>query len=163
MKIIIENLQDKHEVTGEIEELLNNSIRYSLEEAGFDIPCEVSVLLVDNEKMREINLEYRKNNRPTDVLSFPMVEVRNGRLEPEKADYDMETKLLLLGDIVISLETAWKQAGDYNHSVQRELAFLATHGVFHLLGYDHEPEDNEKIMLKKQEKVLERMGLRRQE
>lgn len=161
LDVIIENLQDKIEVNENINNLIREGTELSLKLEGFEISSEISVLLVDNEKIREMNKEYRQVDAPTDVLSFPMVDMVEGKMESDTGDYDLDEELLLLGDIVISLEMAEKQAGEYGHSFERELAFLLTHGVFHLLGYDHESEEEERIMLGKQEAVLEQMGLKR--
>ena len=95
----------------------------------------------------------------TDVLSFPLADFKNGVLLSDAGDYDMDEGQLLLGDIVISLETAQKQAAQYGHKLERELSFLVSHGMFHLMGYDHMSGDEEAIMLSKQEKVLGKLGL----
>ena len=108
--------------------------------------------IVDNDRIRELNREYRNIDRATDVLSFPL----NERSEILSGTADAE-----LGDIVISMEKAISQAGEYGHSVDRELAFLAVHSTLHLLGYDHESEDEEKDMFARQEKILADMGLSR--
>jgi probable rRNA maturation factor len=107
---------------------------------------EVSLSFVDDETIRELNLQYRGIDRPTDVLSFPIRD----ELFPD-----------LLGDIVISLPTARRQSEEYGHSLEREIGFLFTHGFLHLLGYDHEDETNEKTMFAKQERILRRVGLTR--
>ena len=161
MTVLIENLQTKIEVKESIEKLLNNAVELSLKSEGFDIPSEISILLVDDEKIRDINREQRNIDKPTDVLSFPIVDMVEGEIISDQGDFDMEEELLLLGDIVISLETARKQAEEYGHSFERELAFLTTHGVYHLLGYDHQDENQESKMLGKQEKVLMQMELPR--
>lgn len=113
---------------------------------------EVSVTFVDNEKIRELNRQYRNIDKPTDVLSFP--------LEDETFESD-EPMPRFFGDIVISIPKAKQQALDYNHSFQRELAFLAVHGFLHLLGYDHQTEEEEKIMFQKQKEILEKHGITR--
>jgi probable rRNA maturation factor len=161
MTILIENLQNKIALTDNINDLLNKAVELSLKMEDFKIPCEISFLMVDNEYIREINNEHRKIDAPTDVLSFPMTEILEGKLIKGVGDYDFDKNLLLLGDIVISLETALSQAEEYGHSFEREVAFLATHGVFHLLGYDHMVGDEEKIMMDKQEAVLRKMELER--
>jgi homotetrameric cytidine deaminase/rRNA maturation RNase YbeY len=142
---------------------MENAVEFCLVHEKIEKPSEVSILLVDDEKIREINNEQRGIDSSTDVLSFPIVEMEDGEIKSNLGDIDMEENIMLLGDIVISLETAYKQANEYGHSFERELAFLTTHGVFHLLGYDHEDEESEKNMLNKQEVVLGKMGLKRQD
>jgi len=160
-EIIVENIQDKYEFTDELNKLLKVAIEGSLELEGFEIPSEVSVLLVDDQNIREINKEQRNIDKSTDVLSFPMTSMVNGVMEEDTGDYDMDEDLLLLGDIVISMETTIRQANDYGHSFEREFAFLTTHGMFHLLGYDHMDSEEEKNMMGKQEEVLRKIGLTR--
>lgn len=162
MAITIENLQNKLEVSDKINELINKAVELSLGLEKFEVNSEISIMLVDDDKIREINREYRHIDRATDVLSFPMVDMAEGQVISDTGDFDMDENLLLLGDIVISMEMAEKQAEEYGHSFERELAFLVTHGVFHLLGYDHEGENEGGIMFEKQEKVLGQMGLERE-
>lgn len=161
MEILIENLQNKFELKDEIKDLIHKAVEASFDYEGFDTPSEVSVLLVDDEEIRRINCEQRQIDSATDVLSFPMVEMKEGSIISNDGDYDLDENLLLLGDIVISMEMVKKQAEEYGHSFERELAFLVTHGMYHLLGYDHETEEDENVMLGRQEAVLEKMGLKR--
>jgi probable rRNA maturation factor len=123
--------------------------------------CEVNMVITDDANIHEINRQFRNVDRPTDVLSFPMVNMKDGLILSEEGDYDPEEGLLLLGDIVISMETAQAQAMQYGHGIERELAFLTAHGIFHLLGYDHMQKDEENVMMAKQEAVLERLRLKR--
>jgi probable rRNA maturation factor len=160
-EIIIENLQDVIGVTDKQKNLLKRVVSSSLETENIKLGCEVSILLVDNERIREINKQYRQKDCPTDVLSFPMVDIIEGQMQSDVGDYDLDEELLILGDIVISLETAEKQAREYEHSFEREIAFLTAHGMLHLLGYDHESEEQEKKMFSRQEALLNRLGLRR--
>ena len=137
------------------EELLKNCIETALTEEGVDVPCEVDVLITDDEGIHQINLEQREVDRPTDVLSFPMFYFRPGK--PPKGDaldVDPETGLLPLGDMVISYERAQAQAEEYGHSVQRELGYLAVHSVLHLLGYDHMDEGEEKRQMREREEAI---------
>jgi probable rRNA maturation factor len=163
LDIYIENLQNKIEVTPDLEKNITDAVKASIEMEGFDIESEVSILLVDNEKIRDINNEHRHIDKSTDVLSFPVVEMHEGEIISNEGDFDLDEDLLLLGDIVISLETAKSQAVEYGHSFEREIAFLTTHGVFHLLGYDHMERGEEEKMLQKQEAVLRKLGLTRDE
>jgi probable rRNA maturation factor len=112
----------------------------------------VYITLTNNETIKEINNEYRKIDKPTDVLSFPMYdrdEIPKLR-EKIKANGPQE----ILGDIFISIEKVTEQANDYGHSFERELAYLVTHGMLHLLGYDHIENDEQIIMRKKEEEIL---------
>lgn len=128
--------------------------------------AEVSILLTDDEAIRQINQEYRDIDRPTDVLSFPAVDYDTpgdfSKLEENVADwFHPETGELLLGDIVISVERAKLQAKEYGHSLEREIAFLTAHSMFHLFGYDHMEESDRAVMEKKQSDVLEKLQILR--
>ena len=116
------------------------------------IDASFSVIIIDNEKIHEINKQYRGIDRPTDVISFALEE-----------NEEYEVKERLLGDIYISIDKVYEQAKEYNHSVKRELFFLVTHGFLHLLGYDHMNKDDEKVMFELQEKILDSYGVKRHE
>lgn len=161
MNIIIDNVQDKVIITEHINNLLKRAVELCLKQENFKINSEIGILLVDNERIRDINSNFRNKDIPTDVLSFSIAEMADGKLISDAGDFDINNGTLLLGDIVISLEMAKQHAEEYGHSFERELAFLTTHGVLHLLGYDHEDEDKGNRMLQKQEAVLEEMGLKR--
>ena len=121
----------------------------------FDGPAEISVTFVDNNRIHELNKEYRNKDSATDVLSFPLGE--NGEY-----DIDEDNGCKLLGDIVISMERAMEQAELYGHSLQREVAYLTVHSMLHLLGYDHEAGGLEAVrMREKEEAVLIQLGLPR--
>ena len=106
----------------------------------------LSIIIVDNDKIHDINKQYRNIDKETDVISFALGDGLDSL--PEE-----------LGDIFISHEKALEQSISYGHSLLREVAFLMAHGMFHLLGYDHQTQDDEKIMFEKQEMVLERLGI----
>jgi len=164
MSIYIENLQNIINVKDErnnINDIINKVIFIVLKKENFKLKYEVSILLVDNEEITKINFEQRNINISTDVLSFPIVSMKNGIIISDEGDFDLEENELLLGDIIISLEKAKEQAIEYGHSFEREIAFLVTHGMLHILGYDHENAEDEKIMLKKQEYVLSQLKLSR--
>lgn len=132
-----------------------------LEQAGLQLDLseetEVSVLLTDDATIRSFNLEYRGKDEPTDVLSFAMDEGDDA--EPEVVGGSEEH---LLGDIVISVETAARQAEEYAHSLERETGFLAVHGLLHLLGFDHEQGPEEELrMRQEEERILGEIGLKR--
>lgn len=163
MVIQLENIQDKVEITKDIVELIKKAVESSLVQEKFTLESEVSILLVDDDEIRRINREHREIDKPTDVLSFPMLDIKDGEVISDEGDFDLEEELILLGDIVVSMETCVRQAAEYGHSIKRELAFLITHSVFHLLGYDHMEPEQEKKMIGKQEEVLALMGLKRNE
>lgn len=115
---------------------------------------QVFIFITDDNEIHEINREQRDVDRATDVLSFPMLEHKDGVGQVNPLDIDPETGLLLLGDIIVSAERAVAQAKEYGHSIERELCFLICHGFLHLRGFDHiEPED-EKVMMAKAEEIL---------
>lgn len=158
MKIItfLSNEQEKMAPPEDIEHLIEICTAAALEEEGIDDTAEVSVTLVDNEGIRELNREHRDIDCETDVLSFPLGDDDGYEIDPDN-------DAIMLGDIVISLEKAAQQAEEYGHSYRREVAFLITHSLFHLLGYDHvNSEEEEKIMFGKQEKVLDKLGITRE-
>ncbi|MFC7364807.1 MULTISPECIES: rRNA maturation RNase YbeY [Bhargavaea] len=119
--------------------------------------AEVSVTFMDDESIRTINRDYRDKDRATDVISFALEE----SVEGEMAINGPEGMPRLLGDILISTETADRQAGEYGHSREREIGFLALHGFLHLLGYDHMNEEDERTMFGRQDEILESFGLGR--
>ncbi|SFD67784.1 probable rRNA maturation factor [Bacillus sp. OV194] len=139
----------------QIEELTNLLNQAAVME---DIPdeTELSVTFVTNERIHEINKQYRNKDTPTDVISFAMEEMGEGELEITGDDLPR-----ILGDIIISAEIAKNQAEEYGHSFLRELGFLSVHGFLHLLGYDHLNEQEEKKMFSRQDEILNEYGLTR--
>lgn len=126
-----------------------------LEKEGLDSPVELSILLTSSEEVERLNREYRGQARPTDVLSFS--------LEEEDADLQgLPGEPRMLGEVVISYPHAVRQAADFGHSLQREVAFLLVHGILHLLGYDHERPDEEATMFARQEEILAGLGIKRE-
>ena len=138
-------------------------ISAALEEEGVDLPCEVNVLLTDDEGIQQINLEMRGVDRPTDVLSFPMFELEPGA-PPEGEEYlEPDTELCPIGDMCISLERAQAQAEEFGHSLEREVCYLTVHSVLHLLGYDHMDEGPMKAQMRaREEAILGKMGITRE-
>ncbi len=130
-------------------DLLKKVIRYVLEKEKVDKPI-VNVILVNNEKIHEINKEYRNIDRETDVISFA--------LEDEESIINA-SGYRILGDIYISIDKAYEQAKEYGHSFKREICFLTVHGLYHLLGYDHMNKKDEEVMFKKQEEALNELGI----
>ena len=162
-ELITENEQNKIEFTPELSDTIKTVCEKVLESEECDFDAQISITLTDNDNIREINKMHRSIDRPTDVLSFPMLEFdENGDIIDNEFEYDGD--IIMLGDIVISLERAQEQAQEFGHSLKREVAFLTAHSMLHLLGYDHvdDPED-EKIMCEKQEAVLTSLGITRDE
>lgn len=120
----------------------------------------VSINFVSDEEIQRLNREFRNIDKVTDVLSFPNLnKTPNEKLKKFRKLADFDTNLLFLGDIVISKKVAKKQAREYEHSLKREVCFLALHGFLHLLGFDHIKEEDEKIMIKLQSKILSEVSL----
>lgn len=156
IEIFLSDEQDRLSPPEDMESLVERCTRTALEEEDISEDAQVSVTLVDDETIRRLNSEHRGIDRATDVLSFPLGD-------EDSFDVDPETGAILLGDIVISLERAAQQAEEYGHSFYREVAFLITHSLFHLLGYDHVgSEEEERLMFGKQERVLEKLGITRE-
>ena len=147
------------------EELAGKVIEAALDYVGCPYEAQVNLLLTTNEQIHEMNRQFRGIDRPTDVLSFPMVEYAEPGdfdfLEDREDCFDPESGELVLGDIVISKEKVISQAEEYGHSPLREYAFLIAHSMLHLLGYDHMEEQERLVMEKKQNEILERLGISR--
>lgn len=152
IKVSISNKQKEVKIPAGIRLLIRRCCHAVLELEKFEGSAEVSVTFVNDGQIQELNKEYRNIDRPTDVLSFPLGE--NGVY-----DTNLDTGAKLLGDIVISMETAVKQAKELNHPLQREIGFLTVHSMLHLLGYDHENGGIEEVrMREKEETVLTQIG-----
>ncbi len=150
------NQQKKTELPLNFRSMAKLCCKTVLAEENIDMNAEVSLSIVDNCKIRELNMEFRNKDAVTDVLSFPLTE--NGEF-----DVNPETDCIMLGDIVISAERAKEQAKTYGHSFEREMCFLVVHSMLHLLGYDHENgEKDEKVMFDKQKRILNMIGINRQ-
>ena len=131
------------------ETLMKRVIRRAVSEAYPNHKFEINVTVCDDEEIRAINKEHRGIDRPTDVLSFPFL------------DFETPDVMTLLGDIIISRDTAYRQAEEYGHSPKREFCFLAAHSALHLLGYDHETETEREEMEAKQREILDELGIKR--
>lgn len=138
---------------GEYEPLLCRVIRAALQQQQVIVPCEINVLITDDEEIHAINLEQRDVDRATDVLSFPMFDLQPGEL-PDEDWADPDTGLVPLGDMVISLQRCKAQAQEFGHSVERELSYLAVHSTLHLLGYDHMDEGEQKKQMREREEII---------
>ncbi len=140
----------------ELEKVMETIALDSLRYEGFDENCEISISIVDNAEIQQINKQFRNIDRPTDVLSFPMLTFTENEIIEKN-----ENGEIVLGDIIISLERAEEQAQEYGHSLKREIAFLTAHSMLHLLGYDHMEPEEEKEMFTKQKEILEAAGIPR--
>ena len=157
------NFFEKHE---DLFEEIQKVIAKCLEVEKVPYESEISLTVVDKEEIRSINHEYRDIDRATDVLSFPQIDPEsNGIIDWEKLDetevMNYDTNHIMLGDIVLCYEVADEQAKSYGHSLKREVCFLVAHRMFHLLGYDHMNEEDEKLMIAKQNEVLSDLGINR--
>lgn len=153
IKVIITNKQKDIKIPTGLRMLIRRCCNAVLKLEEFQGSVEVSVTLVNDKQIRELNKIYRDIDRVTDVLSFPMGE--NG-----KYDTDPNNGAKILGDIVISMETAVEQADRFGHSLQREVGYLTAHSMLHLLGYDHEDNGLQRLrMREKEEKVMTLLGL----
>jgi metalloprotein, YbeY family len=150
MNVLIENNTNEIIDTALIEAVIDTSLRYEQIENN----CEISVTIVNNEEIHNLNRKFRNIDRATDVLSFPLIDFKKESL-PNKDQY------VYLGDIVISIDKAKEQALQYGHSLRREIGFLTAHSMLHLLGYDHMVKEEEIVMFKKQEEILNLLELKR--
>lgn len=155
LKIYFENNQEKHSIHYKLKMLIRHTILETLDYEGMENDAEVSVTFVDDEGIRDLNKRFRNMDKPTDVLSFPLLDYEGESEEPF-----FDELCHNLGDIVISLERAMSQANEFGHSFEREVAFLTAHSMLHLLGYDHELSDEDDAdMRKRQNDIMERLGL----
>lgn len=151
-----DDVMNTFEIFNETEEKLDKEIKELTDLLNFALKrekldnVEFNIIFIDNERIHEINKNYRGVDRPTDVISFALEDNKTIELDHR-----------LLGDIYISIEKAHEQAEEYGHSFKRELSFLAIHGLLHLLGYDHMKEEDEKVMFKKQDDILNEFGITR--
>lgn len=136
--------------------LAARAVKAALREEGVDCGCAVSVLLTDDAGIHEINRAQRGVDSATDVLSFPLNELEPGRFDADVCEYDYGSELVLLGDMVLSLERCRAQALEYGHSFAREVSYLAVHSTLHLLGYDHVDEGGQKALMRRREEVIMR-------
>ena len=147
-------------------QLAETVINAALDHEDFPYEAEVNLTLVDNEQIHRINKEYRQIDRPTDVLSFPLLSYEtagdfSGLEDETYENFNPDTGEILLGDIVISVEKVMEQAMSYGHSPKREYAFLILHSMLHLFGYDHETEQEREEMEARQRSILDDLGIMR--
>ncbi|MDP4083472.1 MAG: rRNA maturation RNase YbeY [Bacillota bacterium] len=154
MTLLIDFLDETKLITEDHEKEIEQLLNFAAKKEGVGAGTEVSITFVTNERIWEINRDYRDKDAPTDVISFAMEELGEGEIKLIGEDIPR-----VLGDIIISVQRAKEQAEEYGHSFMRELGFLAVHGFLHLLGYDHMTADEEKVMFTKQREILDEYGL----
>ena len=156
MKIYFE---EGHAVPEELLQKMTEAAEYAVESENMHNldkkRCEISVTFVDLDEIHELNKQYRGVDKPTDVLSFPQFDDLEEEI-PEVCE-------ICLGDVVICEQKAREQAEEFGHSFERELVYLFTHSVLHLLGYDHMEDDEKKAMRDREEEIMKQIGLMRQE
>ena len=151
IEIFYDEIEDLEE-----EKLIEKVVALVLEEEKIKKNLNVYITLTNNKNIQKINAEHRNIDKPTDVLSFPMFEreeIDNLKKKDETED--------ILGDIIVSIEKVREQAEEYGHSFERELAYLVTHGMLHLLGYDHMIDEEKIVMRKREEEILEKLNITR--
>lgn len=147
----------------ETRRLLQRVMEQVLQDEGIEMEVVVGVTLVEPDRIQEINRAFRKVDSVTDVLSFPMIDGMLAQAAPAAllGCVDPETGALELGDLVLCPARAAEQAREYGHSLRREMGYLCAHGMLHLLGYDHEDEDERAVMRQKEEQALAALSLTR--
>ena len=164
MTVHIEN-KTEEQFQFDYEELIRSVVGAALEYEACPYDAEVEVVLTDNAGIHEINLQQRNIDRPTDVLSFPMAEYETPAdfdgLEAQEDVFDPDSGEYMMGDIMISVDKVKEQADLYGHSEKRELGFLVAHSMLHLMGYDHMEDAERLVMEKRQEEILNSIGLTR--
>jgi probable rRNA maturation factor len=153
MIVSLENNQEKIEIPEELEELLTKAMNIVARNSNLSDNTEVDITIVTDEEIHVLNRDYRGVDRTTDVLSFALDE---GEEEPEILGSEAEH---LLGDVIISAERAAAQAEEFGHGLNREIVYLAVHGLLHLLGYDHMVEEDKIVMRAKEEATLRELDL----
>jgi len=145
----VNNQQDKIDIDNTLLVILEDVIKFVLDREGIK-SYEIGVTLVDDDYILTLNSQYRGKNVPTDVLSFNLSEEAEGNEDT-----------FVVGDVVISVETAVRQADEYNHSFEREMVYLLVHGIYHILGYTHDDDENKKAMRAKEEEIMNNYNLKR--
>ncbi|MGO1368129.1 MAG: rRNA maturation RNase YbeY [Senegalia sp. (in: firmicutes)] len=151
MEVYIDNRQTKILLDENIKTIVENVIKECLEYEDFGFNYEISVSFVDNTEIKELNKRFRAKDIETDVLSFPMEDELEG-----------ENYIPILGDIIISAEEASIQAKEFGHGLEREIAYLTAHSMFHLMGYDHLNEEEKLLMRKKEKDVMKKLKIFKQ-
>ena len=134
--------------------LIKKAARLALEAEGVSVPCVISAMLTDDEGIRRVNAEFRGVDSATDVLSFPLNELRPGAFDPALCERDMDSGAVLLGDMLIDVPRCESQGEEFGHGYEREISYLTVHSVLHLLGYDHVDEGEMKKQMRAREKFI---------
>ena len=134
--------------------LIRKAAEKVLAAENVQVPCLISVMLTDEEGIHRVNREFRRVDRETDVLSFPLNELTPGAFDPETCERDWETGAVMLGDMMISIPACEKQGEEFGHGFEREIQYLTVHSVLHLLGYDHVDEGEQKRQMRAREKAI---------
>ena len=166
--MILEFEDEKGLLDKQTRELMQRCADAAQRTEGVSCPLSVFISVVDDEEIRTINREQRSKDASTDVLSFPTVNYPKGKTAGKcesllREEYDPDTDACALGDIVISMDHVRAQAAEYGHSERRECGYLLTHGLFHLMGYDHMTDEDKPVMRAMEEKSLASIGLTREE
>lgn len=156
MNLDIDFIDETEQVTEEELKQLQMLLSFTAQKQELEGEIELSITFVHNDRIQEINREYREKDQPTDVISFAMEELGEGEIALVNAEMPR-----VLGDIIISVDKAKEQAEEYGHSYTRELGFLCVHGFLHLLGYDHMTKKEEEVMFTLQREILDEFGLQR--
>ena len=166
--MILEFEDEKGLLDEQTRELMQRCADAAQRTEGVSCPLSVFISVVGDEEIRTINREQRNKDASTDVLSFPTVNYPKGKTAGQcehllREEYDPDTDACALGDIVISMDHVRAQAAEYGHSERRECGYLLTHGLFHLMGYDHMTDEDKPVMRAMEEKSLVSIGLTREE
>lgn len=155
---------DGGRVREELARQLEKAISFAVQQETGGDNFEVCLSLTDGEGIRKLNCEYRGIDKETDVLSFPLLERKPGQKGEfwDEQDIDPQTNEVMLGDIVLSVEAAHAQAEEYGHSLEREAVYLCVHSILHLLGYDHIQPEDKLLMRRREEEIMDALGLGRE-
>ncbi len=148
------------QVTPQTEEIIKNAAEMALAEENIEFDAEISVTITDNDGIHKLNKQYRDVDSETDVLSFPMYDFDKPGVFDED-ELALEPGAVVLGDIIISMDKVCRQAEEYGHSQTRELSYLTVHSTLHLLGYDHMTEEDKTVMRRREEEIMEKLGIPR--
>ena len=149
MEAYVNNQQDKKSIDPSLTAVLEDAIKFVLHKEGIN-NYEIGVTLVDDDYILKLNSQYRGKDVPTDVLSFPLSD-----------ENDVNGDTFVVGDVVISVDTAERQAFEYGHSFEREMVYLLVHGIYHILGYTHDDDENKEVMRQKEEDIMNNYNLSR--
>lgn len=161
IRILWEIEEYESDIDSALQKTLSDIIVYAMKTEHFTGDYEVSLSVVSADQIRELNADFRQIDRITDVLSFPMYE--REELDEIEENREYEDYEVNIGDIVLCYDRAAEQAEEYGHSLKREICYLVTHSIFHLLGYDHMEEEEKQMMRTREEQVLSHFHILREE